>query len=87
MGVPRDSPLKDLGHISLPNLPVATQKTPVVVGEEETTGLRELVEQIDAHAKLIDLEATSNLNAANQHGRNVQPLPEAQYAPKDAAHI
>ena len=87
MGVPEDSPLKDLDHIPLPNLPVATQKTPVVVDEEETTSLRELVKQIDAHAKPIDLEASSNPNATNQHGRNVQTLPEAQYAPEDAAHI
>ena len=49
--------------------------------------MRELVEQIDAHAKSIDLEATSNLNAEDQHGGNVQPPPEAQYAPVDVAHI
>ena len=63
VGVPEDSPLRDPNQIPLPSLPTATQKTPVVADEVETTSLRELVEQIDAHAEPIDLEATSNPNA------------------------
>ena len=51
------------------------------------TTLRELVKQIDAHAEPIDLEATSNPNVENQHGENVQPPPETQHAPMDAAQI
>ena len=39
--------------------------------------MRELVDQIDAYAESIDLEATSNLNAEDQHGENVQPPPKA----------
>ena len=77
MGVPKDSPLKDPDHILLSSLLVAAQKTPIVTDEEETISLRELVEQINAHVELIDLEATSNPNTANQHDGNVQPLPEA----------
>ena len=46
--------------------------------------MRELVEQIDAHAEPIDLEATSNPNAAAQHDGNVQPLTEIQHALKNA---
>ena len=87
VGVPEDSPLKDPDHIPLPSLPDATQKTPVVADKEETTSLKELVEQINAHAEPIDLEATSNPNAADQHGGNVQPPPKAQYAPEDATRI
>ena len=49
--------------------------------------MRELVEQIDAYAESIDLEATSNLNTEDQHSENVQPPPEAQYAPVGAAQI
>ena len=64
VGVPEDSPLKDLDHIPFPSLLIASQRTPVVADEEETTSLRELVEQIDAHAEPIDMEATSNPNAA-----------------------
>ena len=87
MGVPEDSPLKDPDHILFPSLPIAAQKTPVVADEEETTSLRELVEQIDAHAEPIDFEATSNPNAADQHGGNVQPLAEVQNAPEDTVQI
>ena len=87
LGVLEDSPLKDPDHIPFSSLPIAAQKTPVVANEEETTSLRELVEQINAHAESIDLEATSNPNAADQHGRNVQPILEVQYAPEDAAQI
>ena len=49
--------------------------------------MRELVEQIDAHAELIDLEATSNPNSEDQHGGNIQPPPETQYAPMDTYQI
>ena len=49
--------------------------------------MRELVEQIDAHAMLIDLEATSNPNTKDQHDRNVQSPLETQYALVDAAQI
>ena len=87
VGVPEDSPLKDPDHIPLPSLPVATQKTLVVADEEETTSQKELVKQMNAYAEPIDLEATSNPNAADQHGGNVQPLLEAYYAPEDAAQI
>ena len=87
MGVPEDSPLKDPDHIPFPSLPIAAQKTPVVADEEETTSLREQVEQIDAHAEPIDFEATSNPNAADQHDGNVQPLAEVQNAPEDTVQI
>ena len=85
--VPEDSSLKDPNQISLPSLPNTAQKTPIVADEEEMTSLRELVEQIDAHAEPINLEATNNQNAEDQHDRNVQPPPETQYAPVDAARI
>ena len=47
--------------------------------------MRELVEQIDAHAELINLEATSNPNAEDQHYGNVQLPLETQHAAMDAA--
>ena len=79
--------MKDPDHIPFPSLPIAAQKTLIVANEEETTSLRELVEQIDAHAEPIDLEARSNPNAGIQHGGNVQPLIEVQHAPEDAVKI
>ena len=87
VGVPEDSLLKDLDHIPFPSLLMAAQKTPVVTDEKETSSLRELVEQINVHAKPIDLEATSNPNADAQHDGNVQPLTEGHHAPEDAAQI
>ena len=87
MGVPEDSLLKDLDHIPFPSLPMAAQKTPVVIDEKETSRLRELVEQIDAYAEPIDLEATSNPNTAAQHDGNVQPQTKGHHAPEDAAQI
>ena len=85
VGVPEDSPLRDPNQIPLPSLPTATQKTHVIADEEETTSLRELVDQIHAHVVPIDLEATSNPNTEDQHGGNVQPPLDTQHAPKDAA--
>ena len=87
VGVPEDSPLRDPNQIPLPSLPTATQKTHVVVDEEEMTNLRELVEQIDAYAKPIDLDTTSDLNSEDQQGGNVQPPPNTQHAPEDAAQF
>ena len=87
VGVPEDSPLKDPDHILFPSLPTAAQKTPVIADEEETSSLRELVEQIDAYAEPIDLEATSNPNTAAQHDGNVQPQTKGHHAPEDAAQI
>ena len=87
VGVPKDSPLRDPNQIPLPSLSTAAQKTPVVVDEEETTSLRELLKQIDAHVEPIDLEATSNPNTEDQCGGNVQPPPDTQYAPEDAAQF
>ena len=59
LGVPEDSHLKDPGQIPFPSPVTAVQDTPAAIDEEETTSMRELVEQIDAHAEPEDMEATS----------------------------
>ena len=59
LGVPEDSHLRDPGQIPFPSPVTAVQDTPAAIDEEETASMRELVEQIDAHAKLEDMEATS----------------------------
>ena len=59
MGVPEDSQLRDLGQIPFPSPVAAIQDTPAAVDEEETASMRELVEQIDAHAEPEGMEATS----------------------------
>ena len=59
LGVPEDSHLRDPGQIPFP-IPIATvQDAPAAIDEEETASMRELVEQIDAHAEPEDTEATS----------------------------
>ena len=59
LGVPEDSPLRDPGQIPFPSPVTAVQDPPVLVEEEETASMRELVKQIDAHAEPDEMEATS----------------------------
>ena len=71
MGVPEDSPLRNPDQIPFLNLPTAVQNIIGVIDEEETTSMRELVEAIDFHVELVDLEATSNPYAGDQLSGNV----------------
>ena len=59
LGVPEDSHLRDPGQIPFPSLVTAVQDPLVATEEEATASMKELVEQIDAHAEPDDLEATS----------------------------
>ena len=59
MGAPEDSHLRDPGQIPFLSTVPAAQEDPVVIDEEETASMRELVEQIDAHAEPEEMEATS----------------------------
>ena len=59
LGVPEDSPLRDPSQIPFPS-PVTTVQDPTLPAEEEeTASMRELVEQIDAHAEPDKMEATN----------------------------
>ena len=59
LGVPEDSHPRDPGQIPFPSPITAVQDPPAAAEEEETASMRELVEQIDAHAEPEDMEATS----------------------------
>ena len=59
MGAPEDSHLRDPGQIPFPSPVPAVQEAPTAIDEEETASMRELVEQIDAHAEPEEMEATS----------------------------
>lgn len=59
LGVPENSHLRDPGQIPFPSPVTAVQNPLAAVDEEETASMRELVEQIDAHAEPEDMEATS----------------------------
>ena len=61
LGVPEDSHLGDPGQIPFPSPVAAVQDTPAAIDEEEMASIRELVEQIDAHAEPEDTKATSIL--------------------------
>ena len=58
-GVSKDSPLRDLSQIPFLIPTLAEQNPPVPIDEEEMASMKELVEQIDAHVELDDMEATS----------------------------
>ena len=79
LGVPEDSPLRDLGQIPIP-VSVPTAQNPAGPNEkEETDSLRELVEQIDAHVEMIRAEVTSNPPTEGLQGEDVHsqpPVPE-----------
>ena len=66
LGVPEDSPLRDPDQIPFPSLATAVQNPSVPIEDEETASMKELVEQIDAHAKPDDTEATSIPSAQDQ---------------------
>ena len=68
LGVPKDSPLRDPGQIPFSSLTLAMQNPLVLVDEEEMASIRELMEQIDAHVELDDMEATSIPHACDQPG-------------------
>ena len=59
-----NSPLRNLGQIPIlePHPPV--QNPTGIEEEEDTPSMRELVQEIDSHVELVDLEITNNLNVA-----------------------
>ena len=67
-----DSPLRDPSQIPFPSTTAAIQDPPVPIEEEDTSSMRELVEQIDAHAESDDAEATSIPSTQDQ--LSIDPL-------------
>ena len=72
LGVHEDSPLRDPCQIPFPSTTAAVQNPPASIEEEETASMRELVEQIDAHAEPEDTEATSIPSTQDQ--LSIDPL-------------
>ena len=64
IGVLDDSSLRNPKQISFPEPPPPIQNPFGADNEEDTPSMRELVCEIDTHVELVDLEVTSNLNAA-----------------------
>lgn len=83
MGVFEDSPLRNPDQIPFLNLAPLIQNPSNVDGEEETPSMKELVQEIDSHVKLVDLEVTSKLRAGNHpKGTQIQ-LPTTVQPTKD----
>jgi len=89
LGVPEDSPLRDPNQISFPGPSLTVQNPLGATDEEELPSIRELVEAIDSHMELVNLEVTSNLRDGDRPGEDVQLQPPlaTQQPPGDAAHF
>ena len=77
MGVPEDSPLRNLAQIPYPAPPPPVQSQVGVADEEDTPSMRELVRAIDNHAKNVNLKVTSNLNTADDTQGQLPPTGDA----------
>ena len=87
LGVPEDSPLRDRSRIPFPSIPNTENPAPLVIDEEETSSMRELVNSIDSHAVPTDMEGTSHPPAGDRTGEDIQPpIPHTdQHAQEDAS--
>ena len=80
IGVLEDSPLRNPDQIPFLDPSPPVQNPSDTVDEEGTPSIRELVQVIDSHVELVNLEVTSNLRTCSQPNENVQiqPPPSAQ---------
>ena len=93
MGVPEDSPLRNLAQILYLAPPPLTQSQVDAADEEETTSMRELVQAIDAHRDTADAKVTNNLDVVDYtqgqqpaiKGVPSQQADDAQLSPTDPA--
>lgn len=90
IGVAEDSPLRNLKQIPYLAPPPLVQSQAIAINEEDTPSIRELLHTIDTHVEMVNLEVTSNLNAAvdvqAQQLPSGQPIEEPPTQPvEDAA--
>lgn len=84
LGVPEDSPLRNLDQIPFPDPSPPAQNPSNDVKEKESPSMRESVQEIDSYVELVDLKVTSNLRAEDQPDGAQTQLPMAQLI-KDVA--
>lgn len=77
MGVLKDSPFRNPDQIPYPEPPPLVQK-PIDADEKDTPSMRELVQEIDSHAELIDIEITSDPNTVQSSAQPQFPNPNVQ---------
>lgn len=63
LGIPKDSPFRDPKQIPYPEPPLPPVQDLTRVEEEESQSRRALVEEIDSHIEVIELDITRNPNA------------------------
>lgn len=73
IGVPEDSPLRGPSQIPFSISTPAMQNSPMPIDEEESARMRQLVEQIDAHVELDDMEATSIPRVGDHPSGDIPP--------------
>lgn len=71
LGVHEDSPLRNPGQIPFLSTTQAVHYPPKPTDEKETTSMRELVEQIDSHVELVEVEVSSNPRVGDKPGKNL----------------
>ena len=76
---------------SLPGSPPLVQSQAIAINEEDTPSIRELLHTIDTHVEMVNLEVTSNLNAAvdvqAQQLPSSQPIEEPPTQPVEDATL
>ena len=71
LGVSEDSSLRDPNQIPFLGPPFIAQNPLRAADEEETQSMRELVEAIDSHMELVNLEAINNPHVGDQSDEDV----------------
>lgn len=72
MGVPEDSPFRNLEQIPYPDPSPPPVHNSARAEEEDSPSMRALVEEIDSHVELVDLEIINDPNA--KQGQMQPPL-------------
>jgi len=81
LDVPKESPFRNLDQIPYPEPPPPPPPIQNLARaeDEDSQSIRALVEEIDSHAELIDLEITSNPTGAQGQTQPQLPEPNLQF--------
>ena len=80
MEVLDDSQLRNFEQIPFPEPPPLVQNPIGIEEEEDTPSMKELVQEIDSHMELVDLEITSNRDTVPHTTPSPHPDLTAQLA-------
>lgn len=80
MGVPKDSPCRDPKQILYTDPPLPPVQNLVHAKDKDSQRMKELVQEINSHAELINLENTDDLNVVQGSAQPQVPNPNFQLA-------